>query len=83
MEKDYRANPEIFNLFTWEEYQDFLIGFLERLNPALVVERFTSEAPPDLIVSPRWGKKRAEGLMTMFENRMEELDTWQGRNFEQ
>ncbi len=83
LEKDYRANPEIFNLFTWEEYQDFLIGFLERLNPALVVERFTSEAPPDLIVSPRWGKKRAEGLMTMFENRMEELDTWQGRKFEQ
>lgn len=81
MEKEYRDNPGLFNLFSWEEYKEFFIGFLERLNPALVVERFTSEAPPDIIASPRWGRKRAEGLMVEFEERMEELDTWQGKEF--
>lgn len=79
MEIEYKSNPEEFQLFTWEEYKEFFIKFLERLNPQIVVERFTSEAPPGLITSPRWGRKRSEGLMVEFEERLEELDTWQGR----
>ena len=82
MYKEYLENPADFNLFSWEEYQEFFIRFLERLNPEIVVERFTSEAPPGLIKSPRWGKKRSEGLMVEFEQRMAELDTWQGRLYE-
>ncbi len=46
MEMEFRENPGDFELFTWEEYLDFIITFLERLNPAIVVERFTGEAPP-------------------------------------
>ena len=82
MYREYLERPEDFNLFTWEEYREFFITFLEKLNPGIVVERFTSEAPPELIKSPRWGKKRSEGLMVEFENRMEKLDTWQGRRYE-
>ena len=33
MEKDFLENPGDFELFTWEEYLDFFIRFLERLNP--------------------------------------------------
>ena len=79
MADDYLSNSSDFSLFSWEEYQDFFITFLERFNPSIVVERFTSEATPGLIVSPMWGKKRSEGLMVEFEKRMEDLDTWQGR----
>jgi len=82
MEGEYRSRPEEFELFTWNEYREFFVKFLERLNPEIVVERFTSEAPPRLISSPRWGKKRAEGLMVEFEARLEELDTWQGRLYD-
>ncbi len=82
MEEEYKTNPEEFNLFSWNEYKEFFVRFLERLNPEIVVERFTSEAPPALISSPRWGIKRAEGLMVEFENLLEELDTWQGRLYE-
>ena len=46
MEKEFQDNPSDFELFTWEEYLEFFIRFLERLNPAIVVERFTGEAPP-------------------------------------
>ena len=79
MEKEYENNPAEFNLFTWDEYREFMISFLERLSPEIIVERFTSEAPPGLIASPRWGKKRSDGLMNLFEERMRELDTWQGK----
>ncbi len=46
MEKEFQDNPSDFQLFSWEEYLDFFVSFLERLNPDIVVERFTGEAPP-------------------------------------
>lgn len=81
MEIEYRENPEVFQLFTWEEYLSFIVGFIERLNPEFVIERFTGEAHPDLIAGPRWFMKRTDQILTMFEDRLEELDTWQGKKF--
>ena len=79
MEKEYKDNPSDFELFGWEEYLEFFIKFLERLNPAIVVERFTGEAPPRFLTSERWGKKRTDQIVNLVEKRLEELDTWQGR----
>jgi len=79
MEKEFENNPGDFELFTWEEYLDFFILFLERLNPAIVVERFTGEAPPRFLKGEGWGKKRTDQIVNLIENRLEELDTWQGR----
>ena len=82
MEKEYKDNPSDFELFGWEEYLEFFIKFLERLNPAIVVERFTGEAPPRFLTSERWGKKRTDQIVNLVEKRLEELDTWQGRLYE-
>jgi radical SAM protein (TIGR01212 family) len=79
MESDFRENPGDFELFTWEEYLSFFISFLERLNPSIVVERFTGEAPPRFLTGAAWGKKRADQIVNLIEKRLEELDTWQGR----
>jgi uncharacterized protein len=79
MEKEFMENPGDFELFTWEEYLDFFIRFLERLNPSIVVERFTGEAPLRFLSGPGWGKKRADQIVNLIERRLEELDTWQGR----
>ena len=79
MEVQYRNNPGDFQLFTWEEYLDFFISFLERLSPELIVERFTGEAPPRFLTGEGWGKKRADQIVNLIEKRLEELDTWQGR----
>jgi len=79
MEKEFQNNPNDFELFTWEEYLDFFISFLERLNPAFVVERFTGEAPPRFLTGEGWGKKRTDQIVNLIEKRLEELDTWQGR----
>jgi uncharacterized protein len=79
MEKEFESNPGDFELFSWEEYLDFFIKFLERLNPAIVVERFTGEAPPRFLKGEYWGKKRTDQIVGLVEKRLEELDTWQGR----
>jgi radical SAM protein (TIGR01212 family) len=79
MEKEYLANPSDFELFEWEEYLEFFIKFLERLNPAIVVERFTGEAPPRFLTGEGWGKKRTDKIVNLIEKHLEVLDTWQGR----
>jgi radical SAM superfamily enzyme len=79
MESEFKNNPGDFELFTWEEYRDFFVSFLERLNPAIVVERFTGEAPPRFLTGEGWGKKRTDQIVNLIEKRLEELDTWQGR----
>jgi len=79
MEKELQNSPGDFELFSWEEYLDFFISFLERLNPFFVVERFTGEAPPRFLTGEGWGKKRTDQIVNLIEKRLEELDTWQGR----
>lgn len=81
MEKEYIASPESFSFFSIEEYIDFFIDFLERLNPAFVVERFTSEVPPGYLAGPGWGLIRTYELLQKLEKRLEERETWQGRCF--
>jgi uncharacterized protein len=81
MEKEFREKPEDFKLFSWVEYLDFFISFLERLNPEIVVERFTGEAPPRFLSGEGWGKKRTDQIVSLIEKRLEELDTWQGKKY--
>ncbi len=82
MENEYRIKPSDFNLFSWDDYLDFIILLLERLNPDIVVERLTGEAPPRFLAVNAWGKKRTDQIVSLVEKRLEELDTWQGRKYE-
>jgi len=79
MEKEFQSYPSDFENFTWENYLDFIIRFIERLNPAIVVERFTGEAPPRFLAREAWGKKRTDQFIRLIEKRLEELNTWQGK----
>ena len=79
MALEYLEHTESFNLFSMEDYLAFMIRFLERLNPAIVVERFAGEAPPRFLVSSPWSNMRNDEFNRLLENRLEELDTWQGR----
>jgi radical SAM protein (TIGR01212 family) len=79
MEKEYLANPEDFNLFTFEDYVEFFVSFLEKLNPKIVVERFTGEAPPLYLLEQKWNKRRTDEIVRLIEMKLEERNTWQGR----
>ena len=81
MEKQYKNTPEMFNLFSMDDYFNFLADFIERLNPNFVIERFTGEAPPRFLALPTWGNLRTDQLMIEFEKILEKRDTWQGKMF--
>ncbi len=81
MENEYYENPDQFDFFELDEYIDFIIRFLEKLNPNFVVERFAGEVPPRFLVSPGWGKIRNDQILTMIEKQLEEKNTWQGKFF--
>lgn len=55
-----RAGNSDFRLYTPEEYVTLVVDFLERLRPDLVVERFTSSSPRELLIAPDWGLKNYE-----------------------
>jgi len=77
----YRKDPQQFSLFRMEEYIEFIIQFLERLNPNIAIERLVSEAPPSQRINPGWGNKRADWVQKKIESVMEEKDSWQGKQF--
>jgi len=79
MEQEYLQNPNDFKLFAMDEYLDFMADFLERFNPNIVVERFTGEAPPRFLATPSWGRLRTDQVLQLFEKRLLERDTYQGR----
>lgn len=78
MAYEYSKFPEGFNLFSVEGYADLVVDYLEILNPAILVERFVSSAPEDMVIAPRWGIKNYE-FVAKVEKILEQRDTWQGR----
>lgn len=81
MEKEYQSNPEQFEFFSLDEYIEFMISFLERLNPNFVVERFAGEVPPRFQAGPGWGLIRNDQILNKIERELELRDSWQGKLF--
>ena len=81
MAKEYSLFPERFQLFSVEGYTEIIVDYLENLNPAIIVERFVSSAPDDMVIAPRWGIKNYE-FVAKVEKRLLERNTWQGRVWE-
>ncbi len=80
MAEEYRKNPAQFNFFSLDEYIGFIIEFIENLNPAFIIERFTGEVPPRFLSGPDWGLFRNDQINAMIEKRLEKMDSWQGKN---
>ncbi|MEG1616393.1 MAG: TIGR01212 family radical SAM protein [Bacteroidales bacterium] len=82
MARQFKENPEKFHLFTVDEYIELVIDFIELLRPDIVVERFTSQSPKELLLAPDWGLKNFE-FTAKIHKRLAERDTWQGRLYEE
>ncbi len=81
MARQYKSNPEWFNLFTPDEYVELVVDFLEILNPNIAIERFVSQSPERYLIAPHWGLKNFE-FVYKIEKRLEERNTWQGRLYQ-
>ncbi len=81
MAEEYDRTPEKFHFWERDEYIDLFIDLLEQLRPNLVVERFASEAPPRYHYGPNWGLMRNESLLSLFEKRLSERATFQGKRY--
>jgi len=81
MEEEYGLSPEHFDFFELPEYIEFVIDFLEKLNPNIVIERFAGEVPPRFLAGPGWGLIRNDQILNLIEKRLEERNTFQGRLF--
>lgn len=46
--------------FNVDEYIDLCIKFIKRIRPGIALERFVSQSPEALLISPRWGLKNYE-----------------------
>ena len=55
--REYVADPEKLRLFTMEEYIRTAALLLRHLRPDIYVDRFTSQAPKNLLLAPKWEVK--------------------------
>ena len=60
MAQQVEENPELFHIYSVDEYIDLCIDFMERLNPDFIIDRFVSQSPKDLLIAPAWGLKNYE-----------------------
>ena len=60
MEADIRAG--LYDVVRWtaDDYIELCCRIISRLRKDIAIERFVSQAPGELLISPRWGLKNHE-----------------------
>ena len=81
MAHEFESHPESFHLYTSDEYIDLVIDYVQRLRRDLVLERFVSSSPKELLIAPDWGLKNYE-FTEKVKARMRQLGVWQGKLLE-
>ena len=55
---EFERNP--FHIYDIDEYIRLIANYIQRLRKDLVLERFVSQSPKDLLIAPHWGLKNHE-----------------------
>ncbi len=74
----YDKSP--INTFGYGEYLDFVVDFVERLRPNVVLQRMFALSPDDILIAPRWDKSKQK-IIRDIDERIEARDARQGRLF--
>ena len=80
MAREFECRPEDFHLFSVDEYIDLVIDYVEHLRPDLILERFVSQSPKELLIAPDWGLKNYE-FTARVQKRMKERSAYQGKAY--
>ena len=65
---------------TQEEYVDIICKTISMLPPDMVIHRLTGDSPRKLLIGPKWSLKKWE-VLNAIDNKLKELDLYQGKNF--
>ena len=68
--KIYKERP--FHLYTIEEYIDLITQYIGLLRSDLVLERFVTQSPPEMLIAPKCGLKNYE-FTNLLNNRLREM----------
>lgn len=71
----YAEKP--FHLYTVDEYADTIAQYIQWIREDIVIERFVSQSPKELLIAPQWGLKNHE-FTDMMVNRLKEMGIRQG-----
>jgi len=81
MAVQFKKTPEMFTFMELDEYIDFVVDFVEKLKPEIIIERFFSESPASMLIYTKYGLKNFE-VKHLVEKRLEEREAMQGRLFQ-
>ena len=76
--REYARKP--FHIYNVDEYIQLIIDYIARLRKDLILERFVSQSPADLLIAPKWGLKNYEFTNRLI-NRMKKIGAFQGMNY--
>ena len=71
----YNQNP--FHIYTIDEYIRLIANYIQRLRKDIILERFVSQSPKELLIAPQWGLKNHE-FTDLLNNYLKEHDIHQG-----
>ncbi len=81
MAEEYQEHPEHFHFLPGiDDYLEFMVEYIENLNPSFVVERIAGETPPRYNTRIPWDL-RYDQILVKFEKLLEEKDTFQGKKW--
>ena len=61
-----------------QEYIDLVCDFLERIPPAMVIQRLTGDPHPEELAAPQWSRRKTDTLGKIRET-LEKRNSWQGK----
>lgn len=76
LEKEYQTKP--FHLYTMDEYIETVENFLQHLRSDIILDRFVSQSPSELLVAPKWGIKNHE-FVAKLKKHMASTGAYQGQ----
>ena len=74
--KEYIENP--FHLYSMDEYIELISKYIQYLNKDLILERFVSQSPKELLLAPKWDMKNYEFTNRLI-NEMKSTGAYQGK----
>lgn len=77
MAREYMEHP--FHLYDVNEYIDVITRYVSRLRKSLVLERFVSQSPAELLIAPKWGLKNYEFTNLLLKH-FKEVGAFQGKD---